>query len=274
MSGDHSAPGLALKRVETMCCQIRTPREHGLLHFCSDLCISCIFCIAWWSSITVITSARGSSFFSLKAKAHEFLKCIDCNYLEFRTQDRTVDISNSLQIFHQNIRGLSSKTLECVNSLETDNINPQILCFSEHHVEEQDLLLFTLAGYILGSNCCFQNLQNGGVCIFVHKDLYFSKIIVTYCQEKYLEICDVELQTKSSKLIILCSYRVHTGDFSQFVKNLDDALKYLYKYKVKLSIFGDINTDYLIESTWKKKRLASLLTTYNLLHTANFATRI
>jgi len=63
-----------------------------------------------------------------------------------------------------------------------------------------------------------------------------------------LEICAVELQTKSPKLIILSSYRVSTGDFHQFIKNLDDALKYLYKPKVELLIFGDINTDYLIEN--------------------------
>jgi hypothetical protein len=35
----------------------------------------------------------------------------------------------------------------------------------------------------------------------------------------------------------------------------------------------DINTDYLIESN-RKKQLASLLTTYNLSDTVNFATRI
>jgi hypothetical protein len=69
--------------------------------------------------------------------------------------------------------------------------------------------------------------------------------------------------------MILSSYRVSTGDFNQFIKNLDDALKYLYKPKVELLIFGYINTDYLIE-----KKIASLLTTYNLLHTVNFATRI
>jgi hypothetical protein len=51
-------------------------------------------------------------------------------------------------------------------------------------------------------------------------------------------------------------------------------LKYLYKPKSQLLICGDINTDYLIESNLKKKQLASLLTTYNLSHTVNFATRI
>jgi len=46
-------------------------------------------------------------------------------------------------------------------------------------MEEQDLLHLTLPGCILGSNFCCQNLQNGGVCIFVYKDLYFSKIIIS-----------------------------------------------------------------------------------------------
>jgi hypothetical protein len=66
-----------------------------------------------------------------------------------------------------------------------------------------------------------------------------------------LEICAVELQAKSSKLIILSSYEVSTGDFNQFIKNLDDALKYLYKPEVELLIFGDINIDYLTGSNQK-----------------------
>jgi len=78
--------------------------------------------------------------------------------------------------------------------------------------------------------------------------LFIKTCISANCQEKDLEICAVELQTKSSKLIILSSYRVPTGDFNEFIKNLDGALKYLYKPKVELLIFEDINTDYLIKN--------------------------
>jgi hypothetical protein len=39
-----------------------------------------------------------------------------------------------------------------------------------------------------------------------------------------MEICAVELETISSQLMILSIERASTGDFNQFVKDLDDAL--------------------------------------------------
>jgi hypothetical protein len=60
-------------------------------------------------------------------------------------------------------------------------------------MEGQDLLHLTLPGYILESSFCCQNLQKGGVCIFVHKDFNFSKISISHdCTGKYLEICATE----------------------------------------------------------------------------------
>jgi hypothetical protein len=90
-----------------------------------------------------------------------------------------------------------------------------------------------------------------------------------------LEIYAVELETKSSKLIVLSLYRAPTGNFNQVIKNVDDDLKHLYKLvaEAELLICGDIKTDYLIESN-RKRQLASLLAIYTLLHTVNFATRI
>jgi hypothetical protein len=99
--------------------------------------------------------------------------------MSFVDQDKNVDLSNSsnsLHIFHQNIRGLRSKSDELTHSFEIDNIN-LVLCFSEHHMEEQDLLHLTLQGYILGSSFCHKDLQKGGVCIFVCKDLNAKKFV-------------------------------------------------------------------------------------------------
>jgi hypothetical protein len=93
---------------------------------------------------------------------------------------------------------------------------------------------------------CRQNVQKGGVCIFFsfRKDLYFRNFNISHnCKENDLEICAVELYTRSSKLIILNLYREPTGDFNQFIKNLYDTLKRLYKPKAN-SIFEDINADF------------------------------
>ena len=93
-----------------------------------------------------------------------------------------------------------------------------------------------------------------------------------------MEICAIELETISSKLIILSLYRAPAGDLNQCLENQDDALKNLHKSTAEFLICGNIHPDYLIESNQKKKKkkkeLASVLTTYNLLHTINFATRI
>jgi len=69
-----------------------------------------------------------------------------------------------------------------------------------------------------------------------------------------LEICAAELETKSSKLIILSLHRESTGDFKPFIMNLDDALKYLYKPKVEFLICGDKHRDYLNESNQGEKK--------------------
>jgi hypothetical protein len=50
------------------------------------------------------------------------------------------------------------------------------------------------------------------------------------------------------------------------------TLKYLYNPKSEFLICGDINIDYLNEGN-RKKQMNTLLTTYNLKHTVNFATR-
>jgi hypothetical protein len=50
-------------------------------------------------------------------------------------------------------------------------------------------------------------------------------------------------------------------------------MKYLYKSKSELVIYGDINTDYLTAS-YHKQCLGSILTSSNFISIADFATRI
>jgi exonuclease III len=109
------------------------------------------------------------------------------------------------------------------------------------------------------------------VHIFVREDQGFNKSDTSLnCAEQTLEVCAVELETKSSNLSILTSYRASSANLNQFIKRLDATLKYLYNPKSEFLICGDINVDCLNDN-WKKKK-NSLLTTHNLFHTVNFAT--
>ena len=64
------------------------------------------------------------------------------------------------------------------------------------------------------------------MCEFLFsKDLFFNKInISSNNKEKYLEICTVVLENKSSTIIILILNRALAGDLSQFIKSPDDRM--------------------------------------------------
>jgi hypothetical protein len=49
-----------------------------------------------------------------------------------------------------------------------------------------------------------------------------------------LEIYAIDLETKASKLITLSLHIAPIGDCKQFIKNLDNILKHLYKPKTEL----------------------------------------
>jgi hypothetical protein len=92
------------------------------------------------------------------------------------------------------------------------------------------------------------------VCIFAKKDQYFNKIDIFHlCKEQDLEICAIQLATKSANLIILSMYRAPSGDINEFPKRLDAILKYLYSPKSEFIICGGINANHLKENNRKQQ---------------------
>jgi len=84
--------------------------------------------------------------------------------------------SNSLILYHQNICGLKGKTVELISSM-SPNL-PHILCFSEHHLKHTELDQINIVGFKLCTAYCRQAIERGGVCIFIQKNLEYSKIHV------------------------------------------------------------------------------------------------
>jgi hypothetical protein len=77
----------------------------------------------------------------------------------------TVHVNDSLIVIHQNIRGLGSKSDELLRSTVSTNINPHLICLSEHHLSGQNLSFINIKNYALGSSYARTSHHGGGVCI-------------------------------------------------------------------------------------------------------------
>ena len=156
--------------------------------------------------------------------------------------------NKSLKIFHQNIKGLCNKPNELYCHLHHDL--PHILCLSEYHLSESELQLSHLTYYSLGAGYCRKKFLQGGVSIFVYRNLkqYNTINIDEYNTDKDTEACAFQLDSTFNKLCILAIYRSPRGDFTNFLKRLDLILQKLYNNKYKIVICGDVNVNYLIDN--------------------------
>src|SRR5215510_8393832 len=70
--------------------------------------------------------------------------------------------TNKFIIYHQNVRGISSKIDEFLTSLCYNR--PQIICLTEHHLKTEEINNTNLDQYILGASFCRKKYKCGGVC--------------------------------------------------------------------------------------------------------------
>jgi exonuclease III len=180
-------------------------------------------------------------------------------------------ISHSLKIFHQNIRGSGNKDNKPYCHLHHDL--PHILCLSEHHLSESKLQLIHLTNYSLGANYCRKNFLKGGVSICVYRNLKYKTLnICEYNTDKVTEACGIQLDSTFNKLCILALYRSPSGDFTIFLKRLDLILQKLYNNKCNIFTCGDVNVNYLTNNNHNSQR-DTVFHSYNLAGIVEFPTR-
>ena len=192
---------------------------------------------------------------------------MNCKKLNSRHQWQK---NNSLTIYHQKVCGLGNKT----NNFSPTNF-PDILCFTEHQLNQSQLEHIYLDNYTLGAIYRRQYLKKGGVSIFVHMNLKCSNININeFCKDQDIEACAIKLEfSLSSICITIRVYRAPSGSFKLFINGLDNIIKKLYKIGLKFIICDDININYLTENDMKKQ-LDTLLISYNLSTKVHFPTRI
>jgi hypothetical protein len=72
---------------------------------------------------------------------------------------------------------------------------------------------------------------------------------------------------------VLAVYRSPSRNFNKFLQKLDNILSIFHNNKSEFIICGNVNINYL-ENCDRRQQLDALLSTYNLIGTVNFPTRI
>jgi exonuclease III len=135
-------------------------------------------------------------------------------------------ITTPLKIYHQNIRGLRCKTNELISHFHPDY--PQLLCFTEHHMQREELQQLSMNEYQLAAYFCRTLPTKGGVCMYVHKSLKTESIYIEkHVKEKDLEACAIKLNLNSTYICIITIYTAPSGNFNLFINKLDAILNHL-----------------------------------------------
>jgi exonuclease III len=130
-----------------------------------------------------------------------------------------------------------------VNFLHADF--PHILCLSEHHLNQLELETVCLGNYTLGASYCRHAMKMGGVCIYVHRDLSFSKIdLSSYSIDQHFEASAIFLPNSFDYIYIISVYRAPSGNFTLFLKELEIVLNLFFRNNTKIGLCGDINVNY------------------------------
>ena len=129
---------------------------------------------------------------------------------------------------------------------------PHIICFTEHHLNQNEIELIQIDIYTLGASFCRNSFNMGGVCIFVNKNSNFTNVALrTFSHEKDIEAGAVKFSVNSLNICILFIHRAPFNNFSHFLDKLEMTLNLLYSNNTQLTICGDININYLVENNLK-----------------------
>jgi len=160
---------------------------------------------------------------------------------------------NNLTIYHQNIRGLNKKKDEINIMLPESQGRLHLICLSEHHMRQEEMLDFIFPGYKLANCFCHKTYSNGGVCILARNDMTYQAIDLNkLCKEKVFEISALKLNTCSKKVTLCCVYRSPSENPNYFLELLEKTLNLLYQSNLSLVICGDLNINFLVDSSVKQ----------------------
>lgn len=188
-------------------------------------------------------------------------------------------VYDNINILHQNIDGLINKcdiVTVCLEELKNVNKKIDVLCFTEHNMNTDDINLLTIPNYKLAA-CFSRKNRNGGSCILLRKSLNNKVIdLERHNVPNFIESSAIELL--DHKIIIICTYRVPTNNntsnsFKKFFDILDIILSTVLTKNNKIILCGDFNIN-ILNRCPNTFNFEQLITSYNLRFSVKQPTRL
>jgi len=157
--------------------------------------------------------------------------------------------------------------------LTIDNLNANMLCFTEHWLCEDQMNVLNLDQFKLVSKFCRSSSASGCSCIFTKNTLQTKEInyLSSLGSVKVFEVSAVELA--DFDIILACIYRSPDSDFYEFVGKLETLITRVFSKGKRLILYGDLNIN-ILQHSGKLQELLNLLTMNNLINVVKFPTRI
>ena len=170
-----------------------------------------------------------------------------------------------LTLAHLNVNSLRNKVDQLEVFLESEE--PNIMCFSEHHLKEQERGTIFFENYYEGSAYCRQQKTRGGTVIYVDKKNRSEELrVADLIEEGSIEMCAVKLI--DVKITVACVYRPPSGSYKVFFRNFRKLADRLCKGDRTVFICGDFNIDLMASENRKdrihKQKLIQTLNLYGL----------
>ncbi|KAK9501780.1 hypothetical protein O3M35_012451 [Rhynocoris fuscipes] len=182
-----------------------------------------------------------------------------------------LDVSNLHQREETAVSALSYRNKFIQLESITQEENYDVLCLSEHWMNEVQLQQYIPDGYNIASFFCRKTHHNGGVVIYIKQGWQYQEVcqITKYAEEMSCELAAI----KVNNTIIVTVYRSPLSDWNVFMSNIENVFECINKCRKKAVIIGDFNIQFLGCDN-KCLDFKNLCSTYGYKVTINVPTRL
>ena len=174
----------------------------------------------------------------------------------------------TLSLLNQNFQCIKNKIYELDVMLNDELRDLDIICGTEHWLNEKEINSYPLPNYKISSSFCRSNYKNGGSIIFVKDSIpgkHTEKKLTYYLnEEKVFEHSVTEFKHPNISLTIACVYRSPDGCLISFLEKLEILLNSLTNKNSQLILCGDFNINFLDSDSSIVSEFRSVIHSFNL----------